>query len=548
MTVHGSRNDLFSALDQVSPLIIAVQHVRGRFTLRRRRGRGILFTAKTSGRRWTGNGERMEEGEGNKCPPENQEKKPREGGGGWGFSSFSIFSNLQKAAEDISVNAVEAIKNAGITDLQSMDSDAAQGQERKGGEDESENNKLRKSALDRLEKASEDSLFGQGLKVLDNSVETFAFGAWSALGNAWKGGSRLVSRLEHSAANLADSIQHGDLPGSPSIIETGKTFTTKGMEVLERVGKETMDLLIVETGLEVEKDPVNQQADEEEFEEVTFDRCFYIYGGPDLLEELEALSSHHVLLFNRRKTKLLAEQKSLYNAKLLQVQQFFSLGTIVEENGVDPDIKNVIETTAGDSDTEMKRLCESSVKKAADIAAGFTSSLGGLTEKDIIQRATDGLETIHSECIHRLSELCCSAISQLLALGKSVISSANKAKNEEINSDSLKIDWPGDSALKAKVIRYKAQSMIGDMETISNSFITGISDIIEAHLTVIQGVSSDKQVGLPHTSVQEKANVITNHFRAGQTSAAEKIQDALHYLTYVMTGSSMAFITYSDRG
>lgn len=75
--------------------------------------------------------------------------------------------------------------------------------------------------------------------------------------------------------------------------------------------------------------------------------------------------------------------------------------------------------------------------------------------------------------MQRLSELCCSAISQLLALGKSVISSANKAKNEEISGDSLKIDWPEDSALKAKVIRYKAQSMTGDMETVSNSFITG---------------------------------------------------------------------------
>lgn len=58
--------------------------------------------------------------------------------------------------------------------------------------------------------------------------------------------------------------------------------------MLERVGKETMELLIEETGLEVEQshDEVDQQAEEEQFEEVTFDRCFYIYGGPDQLEVL----------------------------------------------------------------------------------------------------------------------------------------------------------------------------------------------------------------------------------------------------------------------
>lgn len=56
--------------------------------------------------------------------------------------------------------------------------------------------------------------------------------------------------------------------------------------MLERVGKETMDLLITETGMEVEKNPeAEQQADEEQlFEEVSFDRCFYIYGGPEQLE------------------------------------------------------------------------------------------------------------------------------------------------------------------------------------------------------------------------------------------------------------------------
>ena len=34
----------------------------------------------------------------------------------------------------------------------------------------------------------------QGLKVLDNSVENLASGAWQALGSAWRGGSDFVHK------------------------------------------------------------------------------------------------------------------------------------------------------------------------------------------------------------------------------------------------------------------------------------------------------------------------------------------------------------------
>ena len=72
------------------------------------------------------------------------------------------------------------------------------------------------------------------------------------------------------------------------LLQKGKALTTKGMEVLELVGRETMDLLITETGIEVEKtsNEGEPQAKEDQLEddEVTFDRCFYIYGGPEQLE------------------------------------------------------------------------------------------------------------------------------------------------------------------------------------------------------------------------------------------------------------------------
>lgn len=70
-------------------------------------------------------------------------------------------------------------------------------------------------------------------------------------------------------------------------MQSGRVFTSKGMQVLELVGKETMDLLISETGIEVEKNSkdAEQETNEDQLlEEVSFDRCFYIYGGPEQLE------------------------------------------------------------------------------------------------------------------------------------------------------------------------------------------------------------------------------------------------------------------------
>ncbi|XP_065856326.1 uncharacterized protein [Euphorbia lathyris] len=477
------------------------------------------------------------------------------GWGGWGFSPFSVLSDLQKAAEEISRNAAVVAERAAksISDMQIAEEDSESSKEEEeqvedasDKETDDEDTKRRKSALDKLEKASEDSMLGQGLKVLDHSVENIASGAWQALGSAWKGGSDFVQKLEHSAVNLAETIQHGNLPGgagsAPSLLETGKAFTAKGMQVLEYVGKETMELLITETGIEVEKNskPSEGEADEDHLlEEVTFDRCFYIYGGPEHLEELEALSSHYALLFNRRKAKLSPEQKSLYEGKLKLVQQIFDLSVEMNENGVESNKGKEKETgTEGNSD-EIKTLHDSSVSKAADMAAGFTSALAGLTINDIVQRTASRLETIHSEGVHRLSEMGCLAVSQLLALGKSIISNANKVQEED-DADVVNIDWPEDSVDKAKVIRTKAQSMAGYLEAVSSSFITGISDVAEAYVVAMKSASSaDSHDDLPKTSIQEKANALSELFRSDQTSAVSKIRDGLQCLTYVVISTSI---------
>jgi len=69
--------------------------------------------------------------------------------------------------------------------------------------------------------------------------------------------------------------------------------------------------------------------------------------------------------------------------------------------------------------------------------------------------------------------MCCFAVSQLLTFGKSIISLANKTEDEEVDDDKANIEWPEDVSAKAKIIRINAQTMIGYLEAVSNSFTTG---------------------------------------------------------------------------
>ncbi|KAK4437828.1 hypothetical protein Salat_0116800 [Sesamum alatum] len=456
------------------------------------------------------------------------------GWGGWGFSPFSYLSDLQKAAavaaEEISRNAVEAAKVAAksISETVAEDSESSKEEhvEESAIEEESdnENDERRRAALDKLEKASEETFLSQGLKVIDTSMESFASGAWQALGTAWKGGATLVHKIEDSASSLADSIQHGGLPGpsssvAPSLLETGKAFTVKGIQVLEQVGKETIDLLISETGIQVEKKSDGVIDEDQLFEEVTFDRCFYIYGGPEQLEELEALSNHYALLYNRRKAKLSSEEKSIYDGKLKEVDLIFDLGAELDRNVTDAEKGKEIEAGNANSIDELKILHDSSVRKAAELAAGFASALAGLAPNDIVQRTSGRLDTLHSEGVHRLSEMCCFAVTQLLMLGKSIISSANKVQDQEIEEETMKIDWPEDSVESAKIIRTKAKSMTGNMEAVFNSFITGISDVAEAYLAAIKTAASESQEILPQKSVQEKTSAYAERLRADHSTA-----------------------------
>ncbi|RYR32229.1 hypothetical protein Ahy_A10g046818 isoform C [Arachis hypogaea] len=112
-------------------------------------------------------------------------------------------------------------------------------------------------------------------------------------------------------------------------------------------------------------------------------------------------------------------------------------------------------------------------------------------------------------------------------LGKSIISCANKTEDGEVDEDKVNIEWPEDVSAKAKIIRLNAQTMIGYVEAVSNSFITGISDVTEAYQAAIKVVTTpaESHTDYPQKSVPEKATTFSEHLRADQATAISKIQD-----------------------
>ncbi|CAM6100255.1 unnamed protein product [Calypogeia fissa] len=529
----------------------------------------------------------MEDGEqGNVVPAEVAEVKkeaaPASGGGGgwggwggWGTSALSVFTDLQKAAADvadeISKNAAAAAK--GVAELQksvvekieldikdaSLPQEEALPVEEEGKEKEKENvevdenipltpqDKLRRSALEKLEGASKDSFLGQGLKAFDDSVESIASGAFQAFGNAWKGSLTLVQKLEHSAENLAGTIQQGTFTQKAgSFVESSKAFTARGIKVLEHVGKETLDMIAAETGIELEKDPPASEGvdgDEGYNEDVTFDRCFYIYGGPEHLEELESLSNHYTLLCNRARAKLAGEAKVTFDGTLKQLHEMLNLSG---ESDDGPNKGKNVDAEATGSGDELMSLRDSSISKAAEMAAGFTGALGGLAVNEVVKKTTNRVDAIKAEGVHRLSELCAVCISHLVILAKSVLTTSTE-EADKTNRVAKEVEWPQDSLGKAALIRSRARAMAGDIEAVSDSFITGIGDVTAAFQAAIkneiavakEGVEDIREGLLKESSLEDKAQAVCSDIENDGSAAIEKIQDGLKHLVYVVLSTSL---------
>lgn len=82
------------------------------------------------------------------------------------------------------------------------------------------------------------------------------------------------------------------------------------------------------------------------------------------------MSNHYALLYNRRKAKLSSEQKSIYDGKLKEIQHLFDLVAELDGNVTESEKGKEIKAGNDDSTDELKRLHDSSIRKAAELAAG----------------------------------------------------------------------------------------------------------------------------------------------------------------------------------
>ncbi|MCD9560443.1 hypothetical protein HAX54_019125 [Datura stramonium] len=464
------------------------------------------------------------------------------GGGGWGgcgiFSAFSYIQTFRKLLPLLPKRSPAICKS--LADVQSALEDS--NPQKKMSEKywlkrKVKTNDKRKAFF--LSIDSPSAVDPHFLLILYGSICKSRISLRSlALGSAFKGSSDFVHKhgvcpaifpgklldlallccahlvLENSAVSIDESkFSMVSLPATtgsvaPSILETEK-LTAKGMHMLELLGKgenygssnlrnwsraiggQFLSLYVVES---ISGNPLSYHM--------------------NYTQELEALSNHYALLFNRRKAKLPSDQKSSYDGKLKEVQQIFDLSSEVYGSSKESGKGKEIETGIADSTDEVKNLHDSSVNKAAELAA--------VAPNDMIQRTARRLDTLHSEGVHRLSELCCFAATQLVMLGKSIISTANKVADQDANAEIVKMEWPEDSIERAKVI---LQSRISE--------VAG-----RPYLAAVRGVSVDSHE-VPQKSIQEKANAYAENLRAAHITAMGKIQDGLQYLPYVVISTSM---------
>eukprot|EP00897_Mesotaenium_endlicherianum_P006794 jgi/Mesen1/6142/ME000314S05145 len=484
--------------------------------------------------------------------------------------------------------------------------------ERSNGEVE-----MRDAAMGKLESVGSDTVLSQGLKMIDESVGSLTTGTFSAFDSAWRGGISFVHSLEQHAHELAHSIQDGKLSArahelGPQFLEGSKDLAEKSMKMLEYVGKETVDILAKEAGIQLEDEDQQQQQQERkqrdeappeeeegeafEEEEVTFDHCFYIYGGPEHLEELEALASHHTLLCNRARSKLPPADRAAFDALLADLQAILTLANdaLLNEGGAAATAAGAAGTGAGagtselesgkgkgkvegedlEDDGEVKALREAGISKAAELANGFSAGLAGLSMGEVVQRTVDRIEALKAEASaqKRASAAAVAAAAtpgpgsdtepspEPVAAAAATTASGTAGTDEAIRANGASgrggdvEEWALECKARARALRTGAQAMVADINVVIFSFVTGITDVVAA----FQEATSDRAGLAPPAdatpdgaaekafgeilraeSIASRSSALRGDLTGDGLLAKHRMEDGLRHLVFVVLSTNL---------
>mmetsp|Transcript_7414 Transcript_7414/g.8554 ORF Transcript_7414/g.8554 Transcript_7414/m.8554 type:complete len:706 (+) Transcript_7414:75-2192(+) len=478
-------------------------------------------------------------------------------GGGWGFGGWakSAISNVTQkvnaASDELGLKemakntmssvgtlvAPEAESSKTVSQADSAEEDEGQegegeGQSRPGKEAAIEDVDKREKLLSKLE--GDDGL-ERSLKALDDKVEKFATNAWSAFGTAWSGMGSLAKTAAKEIKQGIDEVKDTNVLKETSSV-TAK-LATKGTSVLENLGNATIDFLNVSGDNRAAQSYMDQLPPEE----ATFDRCFHIYGGPEHLEELEALGEEETLRCNRWRAKQAKEEKEEFDNVLSSAQDTLNLDIDADGDEDEPQVENpddVPEEKQGKQDKQKKKnpvaqllsMRDESVSNASELVTLMKQSLiedrkQEVPEDQIVDLGSQQLKTIKAEGIQRISEMSTTCMLQLLHIGAS-ISDRHLPGTETIN-------WEPEASSKATWVRQRARVMVAAIETVSEAYTSALTEPLEG---VVEEGPSFAEVSAHLTSTSEQ---LRKDLYSDTGEATSKIQDGVQHLLYVIMATTI---------
>ncbi|KAK9819865.1 hypothetical protein WJX72_003448 [[Myrmecia] bisecta] len=370
--------------------------------------------------------------------------------------------------------------------------------------------------LERLQ--GEDTSLELGLAAIDDQVEQLAQGVSQTFGSLWGGargvlrggltyGQRVAERLEEAAAaaakELAETVEEGVRDASSGLAaaagntrRVGGLLASRAEHGLEEFGRQAIELL------EGDLPPGGAAARRIAGEEATFDHCFYIYGGRQSLEELEALSNECARVCNRLRARLPDADKAQLDSTLTMLSPLFNLegqaggdeaaagaegGAAVDSplargHAVVVELRNAGVAKASKLVTE---LSERSTRPAATTAPGLAGTQGAPADSE----QAEALQRVRGEGVRCLGELAALCVERMLALARSV--SAQFRFSRPTDDD---IQWPPGCKDKAALLCAQAKLMLTDLETLASAKALGKE--LGADCTAAQGRVQEAYRGL----------------------------------------------------